>query len=79
MEEQESRFRNGDEEETRLDQDFLEALEYGMPPAAGMGLGIDRLVLIAVRNRFKEKFGREPEEINNVRDVIAFPTLRQKD
>jgi len=79
MEEQEARFRKGDEEEARLDKDFLEALEYGMPPAAGMGLGIDRLVLLAVRRRFKEKFGREPEEVNGVRDIIAFPTLRQKD
>ncbi|MBI2037022.1 MAG: hypothetical protein HYT14_01520, partial [Candidatus Liptonbacteria bacterium] len=79
MEEQEARFRWGDEEEARLDKDFLEALEYGMPPSAGMGLGIDRLVLIAARSRFKEKFGRELEEVNGVRDVIAFPTLRQKE
>lgn len=78
MEEQESRFRKGEEQESRLDADFLEALEYGMPPAAGMGLGIDRLVLLAAGNRFKEKFGREPEEVNGVRDVIAFPTLREK-
>jgi lysyl-tRNA synthetase class 2 len=77
MEEQEERFRKGDEEEARLDNDFLEALEYGMPPAAGMGLGVDRLVLIVVRRRFREKFGREPD-ITGIRDIIAFPTLRQK-
>lgn len=78
MEAQEERVRGGDEEESRLDEDFLEALEYGMPPAAGMGLGIDRLVLLTVKKDFKEKFGRDPEDMHGVRDIIAFPTLRQK-
>jgi len=65
MEEQERRHRKGDQEASRLDEDFLEALEYGMPPAAGIGIGIDRLAAIYA-NR------------HSVKDVIIFPTLRSK-
>lgn len=65
MEEQERRFRAGDEEEARMDHDFLEALEYGMPPAAGLGIGIDRLAAIATLS-------------HNVKEVIIFPTLRSR-
>lgn len=65
MEEQENRFRAGDEEEPRLDNDFLLAIEYGMPPAAGLGLGVDRLAAIVT-------------DSHNVKEVIIFPTLRSK-
>ncbi len=65
MEGQEKAFRAGDEESARLDNDFLEALEYGMPPAAGLGLGIDRLVAIVTK-------------AHAVKEIIAFPTLKPK-
>lgn len=65
MEEQEKMYRKGDEEASRLDEDFLEALEYGMPPAAGLGVGIDRVSAIYAGKK-------------SIKDVIIFPTLKKK-
>lgn len=72
-EEQEKRFefqealrKANDKEAHPMDEDYVEAMEYGMPPAAGLGIGIDRLVMLLTN-------------AHNVKEVILFPTMKPRD
>jgi len=62
---QERMRKSGDDEAQRIDTDFIEALSYGMPPTAGIGIGIDRLAAILA-------------DTHNIKEVILFPTLKPK-
>jgi len=63
--EQEKLHKKGLKESQRMDLDYIEALEYGMPPAAGFGMGIDRLVALLT-------------DSHSLREVILFPTMKPK-
>lgn len=65
FEAQEKVREGGDEEAHRVDEEYIEAMEYGMPPAAGIGIGIDRLAMLF-------------SGVKNIKEVVLFPTMRPR-
>ena len=66
FEQQMARRARGDEEAQVMDHDYVRALEYGMPPTGGVGIGIDRLAMLV-------------SDARSIRDVLLFPQLRPEE
>ena len=65
-EEQDKKKKGGEGDISPSDEDYLEAIEYGLSPAGGVGIGIDRLVMFLTNTQ-------------NIREVVLFPTMRPKE
>ncbi|HMA68557.1 MAG TPA: lysine--tRNA ligase [Candidatus Mcinerneyibacterium sp.] len=65
LKKQEEKFNEGKEETDRLDEDFIRALQYGMPPTGGVGIGVDRLIMLLTNSR-------------TIKDVLFFPHMKDE-